>query len=57
MSVIKIVLDGSVLPADAEELEDELADFLARLGYSGSVEDGITGNSTAIRTKEEMNDG
>ena len=57
MATIKLVLDNLVSPWQAEELEDELADFLADLGYYGSVEEGVTGNSTAIRTKEEMEDG
>jgi hypothetical protein len=46
---ITIVLDSWILAEEAEVLEDKLADFLAKMGYQGSVEDSITGNSTAIR--------
>ena len=57
---IKIIIDEpTLLPADAEKLEDELAQFLMSKQLTGSLTNNITGNTTTftlvhkIKTEEE----
>jgi len=45
---ITIHIETPVLPDQAEELEDDLAEFLAGENLVGRIEDSITGNTTVF---------
>lgn len=51
MSTNKIVieLENTILPEEAERLEDNLSMWLAREGYTGRLEDSITGNTRVFK--------
>jgi len=47
--LIQILIEsGSLTGAEAEKLEDSIANVCAEYGLGGSVESSLTGNSTAF---------
>lgn len=45
---LTIVFENSILPEEAERLEDKLARWLQLTGYTGRIEDDLTGNTTTF---------
>jgi len=44
-----IEIEDTILPEEAERLEAKLSMWLAKEGYTGRIEDNITGNTTVFR--------
>jgi hypothetical protein len=51
-----IEIENTVLPEEAERLEDKLASWLAKEGYTGKIEDSITGNTTVFEYTPAKNE-
>jgi len=50
-TIFTITLEGSLLSELAEQMEDKLADWLAKQGLSGVIHDSTTGNDTVFEFK------
>lgn len=51
--ILTISIYDDILPSDAEQLEDDLADFFASKFLWGKIEDSLTGNSTMFPIEKE----
>jgi hypothetical protein len=50
-SILTIEIEGTIISEEAERLEDKLAEWLAKQGYTGKIEDSVTGNTTTFEFK------
>lgn len=53
---IKLPAPRMALGWTFEQIEDDLANFMAKYGFEGRIEDDITGNITAFPIQEEINE-
>jgi ribosomal protein S27AE len=48
MAIFTVTIPGRIPPELAEELEDSLAVILGAMGFSGTIDDSETGNTTVF---------
>lgn len=50
-TIFKITFEGELMSEIAEQMEDKLAAWLSRQGFTGKIDDSTTGNTTTFEYK------